>query len=237
MTKPTITCPNCRTDIPLTESLAAPLIQATQKKFERLIAQKDQDMASREAALRYQQDALQKEKAAIEEQVSERVTAERTRIAAEEAAKAKRLAAADLDQKTKELADLWLILKQRDEKLAEAQKAQAELIRRQRELDDAQREMDLTIEKRVQASLSSVRERAKLEVEEELKLRVLEKEEQIASMQRRIEELKRKAEQGSQQLQGEVQELELETMLRARFPHDIIEPVGRENSAATFCSG
>lgn len=225
MTKPTITCPNCRTDIPLTESLAAPLIQATQKKFERLIAQKDQDMASREAALRYQQDALQKEKAAIEEQVSERVTAERTRIAAEEAAKAKRLAAADLDQKTKELADLWLILKQRDEKLAEAQKAQAELIRRQRELDDAHREMDLTIEKRVQASLSSVRERAKLEVEEELKLRVLEKEEQIASMQRRIEELKRKAEQGSQQLQGEVQELELETMLRARFPHDIIEPV------------
>lgn len=44
-------------------------------------------------------------------------------------------------------------------------------------------------------------------------------------MQKQIEELKRKAEQGSQQLQGEVQELELEALLRAKFPRDTIEPV------------
>ena len=43
------------------------------------------------------------------------------------------------------------MLRQRDEKLAEAQKAQAELIRKERELDDARREMELTIEKQVQA--------------------------------------------------------------------------------------
>ena len=98
-------------------------------------------------------------------------------------------------------------------------------MRKQRELDDARREMDLTIEKRVQESLGSVREKAKLEAEDGLKLRVAEKEEQIASMQRQIEELRRKAEQGSQQLQGEVLELELEANLRARFPRDVIEPV------------
>ncbi|WP_239650119.1 DUF2130 domain-containing protein [Methylocucumis oryzae] len=46
-------------------------------------------------------------------------------------------------------------------------------------------------------------------------------------MQQKIEELKRKAEQGSQQLQGEVQELELEAMLRAKFPFDSIEPVAK----------
>ena len=44
-------------------------------------------------------------------------------------------------------------------------------------------------------------------------------------MQRQIEDLKRKAEQGSQQLQGEAMELELEAALRAKFPHDAIEPV------------
>jgi hypothetical protein len=75
-------------------------------------------------------------------------------------------------------------LQERDKKLAEAQKAQADLVRKERELDDARREMDLTIEKRVTASLSSVRDKAKLEAEEGLKLRVAEKEEQIASMQR-----------------------------------------------------
>lgn len=117
------------------------------------------------------------------------------------------------------------MLKQRDEKLTEAQKAQAELLRKQRELDDAKREIDLTIEKRVGESLTAVRDKAKLEAEEGLKLKVAEKEQTITSMQKQIEELKRKAEQGSQQLQGEVQELQLEDTLRAKFPRDSIEPV------------
>jgi hypothetical protein len=77
----------------------------------------------------------------------------------------------------------------------------------------------------VQASLATVRDKAKLEAEDGLKLRLAEKEEQIASMQRQVEELRRKAEQGSQQLQGEVQELALEATLRAKFPRDLIEPV------------
>ena len=55
--------------------------------------------------------------------------------------------------------------------------------------------------------------------------RVAEKEQTISSMQKQIEELKRRAEQGSQQLQGEVMELELESLLRTRFPRDTIEPV------------
>jgi len=112
------------------------------------------------------------------------------------------------------VSDLQAVLNEREKKLAAAQRAQADLIRKERELDDAKREMDLNIEKKVQASLAAVRDKAKNEAEAGLKLKVLEKETQIASMQRQIEELKRKAEQGSQQLQGEVQELELETVLR-----------------------
>jgi hypothetical protein len=116
-------------------------------------------------------------------------------------------------------------LREKDGKLAEAQKAQAELIRKGRELDDAKREMDLTVERRVQDSLSMVRDKARREAEEGLKLKVAEKEETISSMQRQIEDLKRRAEQGSQQLQGEVQELELESQLKTKFPRDTILPV------------
>lgn len=225
MSEPIITCPNCRTDIPLTESLAAPLIQATRKQFEQAMAEKDRDIAARETAIRTQQAALEKDKAAVDQQVADKLAAERKRIAEEEGLKARRLAASDLDQKTKELTDLQQVLKLREEKLAEAQKAQADVLRKERELEDAKREVDLTIEKKVQESLGAVREKAKLDAEDGLKMRVLEKGEQIASMQRQIEELKRKAEQGSQQLQGEVQELELEATLRAKFPRDVIEPV------------
>ena len=121
--------------------------------------------------------------------------------------------------------ELQQALKVKDSKLAEAQKAQAELIRKERELDDARREMDLTVEKRVQESLSAVRDKASREAEAGLKLKLTEKEQTITGMQRQIEELKRKAEQGSQQLQGEVQELELESQLKTKFPHDTIQPV------------
>lgn len=225
MTEPVITCPKCKTEIKLTESLAAPLIESTRLEFEKQLAQKDTDIANREIALREREKALLKEKASIEDQVAEKLRHERAKIVAEEAKKAKFALVADFEQKAKELCDLQEILKQRDEKLAEAQKAQADLIRKQRELDDAKRELDLTVEKRIQAGLSAVREQAQKEAEEQLRLKVMEKEKTISSMQKQIEELKRKAEQGSQQLQGEVQELALEDLLRTNFPRDTIEPV------------
>ena len=229
MTEPTIICPNCKTEIKLTESLAAPLIETTRKQFEQQLAQKDKDVAQREQAIREKEKQLTDAKnsldAQVANQVEEQLKSDRTRIAAEEAKKAKLAAATDLEQKVREVADLQEVLRSREEKLAEAQKAQADLIKKQRELDDAKRELDLTIEKRVQESIDATRQQAKKEAEEEQKLKVMEKEQTIAAMQKQIEDLKRRAEQGSQQLQGEVQELELESLLRVKFPFDAIEPV------------
>lgn len=225
MVEPTITCPSCATEIKLTESLAAPLIESTRKEYEEKVAKKEADVSKREAELRTQQKAVSDAQAAIDEQVAEKLISERVSIAAEETKKARQAAALDLEAKQKELVELQEVLQQRNAKLEEAQKAQADILKKQRELDDAKRELDLTIEKRVQASVEEVRQKAKTEAEGVLKLKVSEKEEQIASMQRQIEDLKRKAEQGSQQLQGEVLELELEETLRSKFPFDNIEPV------------
>ncbi|HEX9591944.1 MAG TPA: DUF2130 domain-containing protein [bacterium] len=225
MTEPTITCPSCKTEIKLTESLAAPLIAATRRDFEQRLARKDADVAKREAALHEREAALAKAQDAIDDQVAAKVKQERATIAAEEAKKARLALATDLDQQAKTIAELQEVLDQRDAKLAEAQQAQADLIRKQRELDDAKRELALTVEKRVQAGLDATRDQARKEAEEQLGLKVAEKEQTIAAMQRQIEDLKRRAEQGSQQLQGEVLELELEAQLRAQFPRDTIEPV------------
>jgi hypothetical protein len=225
MSEPTIICPSCNTEIKLTESLAAPLLESIRRDYEKRLAQKEADAAKREAGLREREEAIIRAKEQMDEQVADRVRSERGKIAAEEAKKAKLALQNDLDQKAKELADLSELMKEREAKLAEAQKAQADLLRKQRELDDARRELELTVEKRVQDGLASTREQAKKEAEEGLKLKVMEAEQTISSMQKQIEELKRKAEQGSQQLQGEVQELELEALLRAKFPRDTIEPV------------
>jgi hypothetical protein len=227
MTEPTITCPSCKTEIKLTESLAAPLLEATKRDFEQRLAQKEADAVKRETALREREAALTKATKTLEEQVAGKLKLERGKIVAEEARKAKLALSNDLEQKSKELLEIQDILKKKDEKLAEAQQAQADLLRKQRELDDAKRELDLTVEKRVQEGLNATRDQAKKEVEEALKFKVMEKEQTITSMQKQIEELKRRAEQGSQQLQGEVQELELEALLTSKFPQDQVQPVAK----------
>lgn len=225
MNEPVIQCPSCSTEIKLTESLAAPLIEQTRRQFERTLAAKDAEVAKREATLKTREGELAAAKASVDEQVAAKVKAERAAIAAEEAKKATQKVSSELVLKARQLDELQETVKQQDAKLAEAQQAQAEVMRKQRDLEVAKREMELTIEKKVQESLVAVRDKAKQEGADEQKLRVLEKEEQISSMQRQIEDLKRKAEQGSQQLQGEVLELELESLLRSKFPLDLIEPV------------
>jgi hypothetical protein len=225
MTGPQIVCPNCRTEIRLTEQLAAPLIAETRRKFDQQLAAKEADFSRRESVLKKAQDELAQARATVDEQVLAKLKSERAQIAQAEAARARQAVADEIGNRDRQLAELHESILTKDAKLAEAQKTQAEMLRKQRELDEAKREFELTVEKKVQEGLSAVRDKARLEAEDALKAKVAEKETQIAGMQRQIEELRRKAEQGSQQLQGEALEIELESQLRARFARDQIEPV------------
>jgi len=128
---------------------------------------------------------------------------EQAKIAEVETDRARQMVADELGSRERELADLKQMLATNADKLAVAQAAHAETLRKQRELNDAARELELTVEKRVRQELAAVHERAKIDAEDDLKAKVSEKEAQIAAMQRRIEDLRRKADQGSQQLQGE----------------------------------
>jgi len=223
--EPTITCPNCKAEIRLTESLSAPLVEAIKLKYEKQIAEAEESMQEKIQNIEAEKQKLAAERESIGDQVRERLKTERATIVEVEAKKAREAIGDEIKAKAGEVQELQEVLKQREGKLAEAQKAQVELIRKERELDDQKREMDLTIEKRIQESLTTTRDQARKEAEEGMKLRVMEKEQVITAMQKKIEDLKHRAEQGSQQLQGEVQELELESLLSAKFPLDQIEPV------------
>jgi hypothetical protein len=227
VSEPTITCPSCKSEIRLTESLAAPLLEQTKAEFRRQLSAKDLEITRREEAVVKTTAEVEQQRLAIESQIATRLDAERVRIVKEEADRAKRAAADDLAAKDRELLEAVERLKATNDKLAAAQKAEAELLKKSRDLDDAKREMDLTIQRAITDGVEDARTKAKKEAEEAMSLKVREKEEQISGMQRQIEELKRRAEQGSQQLQGEVQELVLEEALRARFPLDVIEPVAK----------
>lgn len=234
LSDPTIRCPQCKTEIKLTESLAAPLIETTRQRFERAMAEKDMLIQKRESFVQQKMAELKRAEAAFEDAVDKKVQAERRQIIADEAQKARKALDEELRKKATEVQELAAILKEKESKLYEAQQAQAALLRKERALDDAQREMALTIEKKVQESLEVIRLKAVKESEDHFKLKVLEKEHIIQGMQRQIEELKRRSEQGSQQLQGEVQELELESQFRSKFPTDLIEPVPKGEMGGDF---
>ena len=133
MAEPTITCPKCGAEMKVTESLAAPLIAATRREFEGKIALKDSHVAKREAAIREKEAALKQAHDSIDEKVAAKLESQKAAISTEEARKAKLLVPNELKQKADEINNLQTVTKELDAKLAEAQKAQAELIRKQRE--------------------------------------------------------------------------------------------------------
>lgn len=217
-----ITCPQCRSEIPLTETLAAPFIAATREKI--VADERERTQAILEEERQKLKLAAESEQAKDKELLEQEI-AKSKKMAEESAEKARKLVFEELEAKSQQLEELLQRDKDREQKLAEAQKAQAEIMKKSRELDDAKREFELTIQKRVFEEKEELRAKARQESDEQNKLKLLERDQTILSMQKKIEELMRKAEQGSQQLQGEVMELELEELLRSRFPSDSIEPV------------
>lgn len=150
---------------------------------------------------------------------------EKENLKKEAEAEANNRIGADFQAKIKETKELQELLKKNAEKLEEAQKAQTDFLKKQRELDEQKRELDLLVEKKLQASIKEIQTKSRQEAEDSLNMKVAERDTQIQAMKKTIDELSRKSDQGSQQLQGEVLELELEQLLETKFSHDQISPV------------
>jgi hypothetical protein len=225
MTEPTIICPSCKSEIKLTESLAAPLIEATRRQYEQKFSQKELEITKRETALKQQQDTLAKAQESIDDQVAAKLKSERASIASQEAKKAREALADEIGKAQLEKLEVQELLKQRDAKLAEAQKNEIELRQERQRLQDEKANFELDKQRTMDAERGKIREAALKDADEQSRFKLAEKEKTITDLQTKLQDALRKAEQGSQQLQGEVQELQLESILRAKFPRDNIEPV------------
>ena len=126
---------------------------------------------------------------------------------------------------TLELSDLREQLEEKTTNLKEARKQELELLKKQRELQEKEENQELELTRKLEEGRQKILEKATGEFEEKHRLKDAEKEKQLNDMKKQIDELKRKSEQGSQQTQGEVLELDLENILKKSFTHDNIEPV------------
>jgi hypothetical protein len=199
-----ITCPNCGNKIPLTEAFTHDIEEKLRANYEAALRKKGEES---EAALR-----------AKEKEYREMLAGERSRLEA----RAKQQAQESLSL---EMKDLQVQLREKAKQLDDAKEQELQLRKQQRELEERERNLQLETERTLDAERRRIREEAETKAMEEHRLRYLEKEKQVSDLHKQIEEWKRKAELTSQQAQGEVQELELETVLMQQFRTDKIEPV------------
>lgn len=236
MNEQNITCPKCGEEIKLTESLAAPLVEVVRAQYEKKLTEQDKAISEREAAVKRSAEEVERKTESLDAQIAERVQvqvkAERRSIAAAEAKKAREVLQDQIDEKTRTMDAQNERIENLQGKLKTAQAAEADLLRKKRELDDAKRELALKIERGIQDGLDEVRSKTIAETQQKIELELKDRDHKISELTSQIGDLKRRAEQGSQQEQGEVLELLLEKKLQARFPLDIIEPVGKGEPGA-----
>jgi len=207
--EPTVKCPKCGTEVKLTETLAAPMVAAVRAEMQTRI-----DVAVLQAE-EYQRKIANKERD-LEATISVRVA--QARQAAKDAA------ASEVAQ---QLNDLENQLLQQRAKLSEAQQAQAQALRKERDLEERERALELTLEQRLQAALTTGRVAIMHEAEERNRLKLLEKDTLLQQAQTKMAELQQKLEQGSQQSQGEVQEEDLKARLSEAFRADAVGDVAK----------
>ncbi len=124
--------------------------------------------------------------------------------------------------------------KENEEKLKTARQMEADFLRKEQELKNKEAEIDLTVQKQLQKDrekltddIRKIEEQKVAAKENEFLLKIRELEKQRDDQKKLADEMRRKNEQGSMQLQGEVQELALEEMLKTSFPFDLISEVGK----------
>lgn len=214
----TVRCPKCQHDIEVTEALSSQLREQLQRQFEAEARKQEQRIAEREAELARFQQELEQSKVTLEQQLAARLTKERERIAAEALEKARESVGTELLDAQQQLGEL-------KQKLQQTQQAELDLRKQKRELEEQKQSLELEVARKLDEERQKIREAARREADEQAELTLAEKDKLIGDMQKQIAELKRKSEQSSQQLQGEVMELSLEELLRREFPFDEIVPV------------
>jgi hypothetical protein len=215
-----LVCPNCKSEIPLNEVVAHQVQKQFEEDFTRRQAELQRSIAAREKQLAEQQASIEKAQHELDGQVAEKLAAERSKLSAAALEEAKLTFGVELQE-------MRTLLEDRQAKLREAQQAELSLRKKQRELESRTEALELEVTRKLDEECGKIRTQAQEAASEAQALKMAEKDKLISEMQKQITNLKQKADQGSQQLQGEVLELDLEAQLRAAFVHDHIEPVSK----------
>jgi len=224
-----IQCPNCGTPIDVNDVLKHQLEDSIRKEF-----QQKASIQNREIELKNEQ--FEKAKAEFEakkkqenELFAERLERER-KIAEKEISEKLKI---KLDEENKDrLLLMEKELSEKSDKIRELNKMQGEIAKLQREKLEMKEAIEAEAQKQLNATLVLERDKIRKQEEEKNELKIKEYQKQSDDQKKLIEEMKRKQEQGSMQLQGEVMELAIEEWLANNFPLDSIDEVKKGANGA-----
>ena len=199
MADQSISCPSCGKKIPLTRALRADIEASLKQQFDDTLQDRERELGAKYE--RRLEEDLQRAQAEAAKNAEKRVA--------------------------QELAGLKDQVKDQAKDLDEARRLELAMRKKERELEQKQRELELTVAREIDKERTRLITETQERLADEHRLKDVEKEKQLGDMRRQIEDLKRKAEQGSQQLQGEAGEGELESLLRADFPSDELNAIGQ----------
>ena len=201
-----IVCPNCQNKISIDEALSHQLADSIKKEFE------SKREIEREEERKKMQEWREKLEKAQEEKEEKVIKDLRMKIK---------------EENEGEFKELQEELKRQKEEAQKAKENELFLRKKANELEERSKNIDLEIARKLDAEKEKIREQTSEQFLKEHQLKESEFKKQADDMKKKIEELQQKANLTSQQLQGEVLELELEEFLKKEFPLDEIKEVGK----------
>src|SRR5215203_729920 len=226
-----IKCPNCATVFDVEDVLSADVEQKLKQRYEKQLQESISQLNNEKRKLEEEQKSFDEKKKKENELFQQKLQQEKIKLETEIQQQVRKTVAADYEN---QLRLLQQSAQDNEEKLKLARQKELEFLKKEQEIKNREQELEIVIQKKLLQERTILSQQIRKEeetrislkeTEYQLKLKELEK--QLDDQRKLAEEMKRKAEQGSMQLQGEAQELLLEEILRDHFPYDIISEVGK----------
>ena len=226
-----IKCPNCGHQFPMEDAVSEEYKKELREKMTGYIKKKDEELLKKQEEFLRKEQILLQQAQQKEAEYAGKLADEKVKIQKSLEENIRKSISADFENQVNLLQQSN---KDNEIKLQEARSKQLEYLKKEQELKNKEQEMEIHIQQTLLKERQKIGEEIrKLEEqrtntrETEYQLRMKEMEKQLEDQKKLVDEMKRKAEQGSMQMQGEVQELLLEDLLRGSFPFDMITEVGK----------
>ena len=226
-----IKCPNCGHQFPMEDAVSEEYKKELREKMTGYIKKKDEELLKKQEEFLRKEQILLQQAQQKEAEYAGKLADEKVKIQKSLEENIRKSISADFENQVNLLQQSN---KDNEIKLQEARGKQLEYLKKEQELKNKEQEMEIHIQQTLLKERQKIGEEIrKLEEqrtntrETEYQLRMKEMEKQLEDQKKLVDEMKRKAEQGSMQMQGEVQELLLEDLLRGSFPFDMITEVGK----------